>query len=360
MIIVDAHEDLAWNMLSFDRDYTRSVAQNRAREATGPVPGFVGQTLLGWSDWLEGEVGLIFATLYATPARRARPWARRVYHTPEEAHWLLREQLQLYQDLVATHADKFYLVTGRAGLETGLAEWAASSPGPRRVGLVLLIEGADGVRQPDELPYWFEQGIRIIGPAWTGTQYAGGTGEPGPFTDAGRVLLQRMAELGLILDISHLTEAGVEEALALYPGPIIASHSNARALLPDNAPERHLSDPTIRRLAERQGVIGVVLPNDFVKNGVSLADPRRLVTIDDVVDHIDYMSQLVGHISHLGLGSDFDGGFGLERVPTGLDSIADLGRIGEGLAKRGYTLAEIEAILGGNWLNFLRRTLPET
>jgi membrane dipeptidase len=243
-------------------------------------------------------------------------------------------------------------------LAAGLTEWVAASPEQRRVGLILLMEGADGVRQPEELAFWFYQGERNIAPAWIGTRYAGGTGEPGPFTPAGRVLLQEMAELGLILDLSHLAEEGVEEALASYPGPIMASHSNARALLLANQPDRHLSDQTIRRLAERGGVIGVVLPNDFIKNGITLADPKSKVTLTDVVTHIDHMSRLVGHTNHIGLGSDFDGGFGRAHTPAGLESVADLPRLGDALAEHGYSPNQVEAIMGGNWLSLLRRALP--
>ncbi len=75
MMIVDAHEDLAWNMVAFGRDYTQSVAQTRAREASTPIPGYVGEAMLGWPDWIQGGVGLVFATLYATQKRYARPWA---------------------------------------------------------------------------------------------------------------------------------------------------------------------------------------------------------------------------------------------------------------------------------------------
>lgn len=359
MMIVDAHEDLAWNMVAFGRDYTRSVAQTRAREANTPIPGYVGEAMLGWPDWIQGGVGLVFATLYATPKRWARPWATQYYATVDEAHRLLRNQLQLYHRLVDDHSDKFYLITSRATLAAGLTEWSEALPERRRLGLVLSIEGADGVRQPDELYFWFGQGVRIVGPAWSGTRYAGGTGEPGPFTDAGRTLLQVMADLGMILDLTHLTDEGVDEALDHYPGPIIASHSNARTLLLDNGPGRHLSDQAIRRIADRHGVIGVVLPKDFVKNGVSLTDSRQLVTVEDVVDQIDYMGQLVGHANHIGLGSDFDGGFGLEHVPTGLNSIADLPRIGEALNKRGFSSVDVENIMGGNWLKLLGRALPD-
>lgn len=359
MIIIDAHEDLAWNMLSFGRDYTQSVAQTRARESATGIPGQVGQAMLGWPDWPAGNVGVIFATLYACPARRrAGKLFTQCYNTPAQAHRLYQAQLQLYHRLVARHPDKFYLITSRAGLEAGLARWQTAPPDRRQVGLVLLMEGADGIRRPSEVGEWFAGGVRIVGPAWAATRYAGGTGEPGPFTAAGRALLAEMAKAGMILDLSHLAGESVEQALDSYPGPLVASHSNASALLPDNSPERHLSDSTIRQIARRQGVIGVVLPIDFVKNGVKLAGPREQVLLDDVAAHIDHMCQLVGHVRHIGLGTDLDGGFGLEHTPVGLNSVSDLPRLGEALDKRGYTAGEIEAILGGNWLNLLRRALP--
>ena len=81
MMNVDAHEDLAWNMVTFGRDYTRSVAQTRAREAGTPIPDYVGEAMLGWPDWIQGGVGLVFATLYATPERYARPWLTSFYET---------------------------------------------------------------------------------------------------------------------------------------------------------------------------------------------------------------------------------------------------------------------------------------
>jgi membrane dipeptidase len=360
MMIVDGHEDIAWNMLSFGRDYTRSVAQIRADEAGTPIPERVGQAMLGWPDWIEGNVGLAFATLYACPTRhRTEGRGTQYYDSIEEATHLYQAQLDLYDQLVARHADKFYLITCQADLVTGLAEWKNRPPQQRRLGLVLLMEGAEGVRDPGDLPDWFERGLRIVGLTWASTQYGGGSNEPGPLTDRGRELLTVMARLGMILDISHLADEAVDEALERYPGPVIASHSNVRALLPDNFPERHLRDQTIRRLAARRGVMGVVLPNDFVKNGVQLIDSRHLVRLDDVIDHIDYMCQLVGNARHVGLGSDLDGGFGLEQTPTGLDSVAHLAVLGEALARRGYTMADIELILGGNWLNLLRWALPE-
>ncbi|RME77374.1 MAG: peptidase M19 [Chloroflexi bacterium] len=359
MFIIDAHEDIAWNMAVLGRDYTRSVAWNRAREAGSDLPASVGQAMLGWPDWQAGQVAVVFATLYAAPCRHSLGPSRvRCYSSPQEAHQLYQAQLHLYHRLTRRYPDRFYLITSAADLSAGLAEWQASPPETRRLGLVILMEGADAIRHPDEVSDWYAAGVRIIGPAWAGTQYAGGTGEPGPFTAAGRSLLRQMAARQMILDLSHLAEEAVREALDSYPGPIIASHSNARALLPDNHPDRHLSDQTIRHLAERGGVIGVVLPIDFLKNGVRLGDPRQQVTLDDVVRHIDYLCQCTGSARYVGLGSDLDGGFGLEHSPVGIDSIADLPRIGDALVRRGYSPADIAAIMGGNWRSFLEENLP--
>lgn len=360
MLIIDAHEDIAWNMLTFGRDYTRPVAETRAREAGTAIVGQAGEAMLGWPEWLTGEVGIVFATLYASPAGSdcCVPPSRHTYRTAQEAHDICQAQLQLYRALVTTHPDKVYLITTQAELAAGVEQWR-QAPAERRVGLVLLMEGADAIREPAEVADWYAAGVRIVGPAWGRTRYAGGTGAPGPLTEAGRELLRHMAGLGMILDLSHLTEAGVDEALAGYPGPIIASHSNAQALLPHNSPERHLTDAAVRRLAEREGVIGVMLFNEFLQDGVKLGDPRQLVALDTVATHLDHYCQLVGHSRHLGLGSDFDGGFGRADVPPGLESIADLGRIGELLEQRGYTKADIEGIMGGNWLRLLHRTLPD-
>lgn len=362
MLIVDAHEDLAWNMLAFGRDYTRSVAETRATEAGTDLVADIGQALFGWPDWIEGNVGIVFATLYASRADcQLCGYAHsQVYQTPAEANHIFRQQLAAYHTLIAEHPDKFYLIKCQADLEAGLAAWEASPPEEQRVGLVLLMESAEGISQPAEVDNWFANGIRIIGPAWKGTRYTAGWGEPGGFTPLGRELLHHMAELEMILDLSHLSDEASDEALADYPGPIIASHSNARALLPGRYAARHLSDSMIRRLAEeRQGVIGIALFKPFVKDSVSMGDPRHLVTLEDVVVHIDHMAQLVGHTRHIGLGSDMDGGFGIEDVPVGIDSVAYLGRIGEALDRRGYSAEAVEGIMGGNWLRVLQGALPE-
>lgn len=358
-MIVDGHQDLGWNMVQFGRNYTRSVAETRALEAGQPVLVQNGNSMLGWPDWIEGGVGLIFAVLYAGPARRKqKPWDDVIYETAEQAHALYREQLDLYRQLVEDHSDKFRLILDQGDLREHLAEWD-QAPDRRRLGLVLLMEGADGVREPAEIEWWMEQGIRIVGPAWAGTRYSGGTTEPGPLTALGFELLDRMAGLGLILDISHLAEEAARQALERYSGVILASHSNPRRLLMNSRyPDRHLSDEVIDLLADRDGTTGIVLGNSFLKDGWTKGDPREQVGMEQVVTAMEYVAQRTGTARHIGLGSDFDGGFGRESVPTAFDSIRDLGLIGQALRDRGWDSDAVEGVLGGNWLRLLRAGLP--
>jgi membrane dipeptidase len=356
-MIVDGHEDLAWNIQTFGRDYTRPVSESRAIELGSATVERNGQTLLGWPDWMDGDVGLVFGVLFASPEwSKVGSWEVVSYADPAEAHRLYWSQLDLYRRLADEDGDHFRLIESQPALREHKLAWES---GQRRLGLVLLIEGAEGVREPAELEAWFERGIRIIGPAWDRTRYAGSCYDPGPLTPAGRDLLDVWADLGGILDLSHLAEQAALQALDAFPGTIIASHANVRRLVPHSRyPERQLSDEVIRRLIERNGVIGVVLANHFLKDGWTKGDPKESVTLEHVVDHIDAICQLAGDAMHVGLGSDFDGGFGLAQVPAEIESVSDLPKVGTALARRGYTEGDILKVLGDNWIRVLDGCLP--
>jgi membrane dipeptidase len=222
------------------------------------------------------------------------------------------------------------------------------------------MEGADGIRDPDELREWWDLGLRMLGLAWMGTRYCGGTREPGPLTDEGRKLLSALSDFNFILDLSHMDEASALESLDRYEGPMMASHANCGALMQGADTNRHLPDRVIQGLIERGGVIGSVPFNTFLKVGWSRASGSRReeVPLDAYVAHIDHVCQLAGNSLHAGIGSDLDGGFGLQSVPMGLESIADLQNISAKLIERGYSESDVENILGGNWLRFLRKHLP--
>jgi membrane dipeptidase len=362
MIVVDAHEDLAWNVLTFGRDYLRSVSETRALEQHTPIPTQNGTVLLGWDEWLRGSVGVIFATLFASPTRwKYGEWDTLSYADREDARRLYLKNLVVYQRLFERHPDKFCLIRNQGDLRRSLETREDGPEGSAPIGLVLLMEGAEAIRKPDELGTWFESGLRILSLSWAGNQYAGGTHEPGPITPMGFTLLERMAELGMILDLSHLPDEAVRKALDVYPGGIIASHSNPLRRLPGHeSPERHLTDEAIIRIAERDGVIGTVVYNPFIKDKWDISLGREAVMIEDVAVMIDYVCQLIGDADHIGFGTDFDGGFGLEHIPQGLDSIADLQKIGTALSERGYSQVEVEGVLGMNWLRLLENGLSET
>jgi membrane dipeptidase len=360
-LIVDAHEDLAYNMLTFGRDYTRSVAETRRIEiASGSeAPLHNGQTLLGWPEYQSGRVAVVFGTLFATPVRRKTDaWDKQAYSDPNQAHQLYRTQLDKYHELADRFPDLFTFIATRADLETVLTDWADPAHSNHPVGLVPLMEGAEGVRSPSELNEWWEAGLRMIGLAWAGTRFCGGTRDPGPLTEEGRFMLKAMADFGFTLDLSHMDELSARQSLDLYEGPVIASHANAAALLPGYEGNRHLPDDVIRGLIAREGVIGVIPFCQFLDAGWKKGDPREAITLETLAAHVDHICQMAGDARHVGLGSDFDGGFGLNSVPAGIDTIADLQKLGPILGMKGYNNEEVAAILGLNWLRHLRTYLP--
>jgi membrane dipeptidase len=350
--IVDAHEDVAWNALVLGRDVRRSALETRHLEEDTDVPQRGGLCMVGLPEWLSGGVAVVFGTTFIAPARRGSPDPH-TYTTADEAHDLAQAQLDFYHRL-AGESDQVALVESRADLDGVLTSWESGTP---QVGIVPLMEGADPIREPAEAESWFEQGVRLVGLSWqAGSRYAGGNLAPGPLTDAGRELLAVMAGLGLILDVSHLAEESLFEAVDRFEGRIVATHANPRARVPG---PRQLSDGMIRRLAGREGIIGIALYNPFLRPGWTRGDAKARVTVTDVAAAVDHVCQVVGDAAHVGLGSDLDGCFGAENAPAEIDTVADLGRIGPALGELGYGREDVAAVLGGNWLRLLRTALPE-
>jgi len=362
-LIIDAHQDLAWNMVNLGRDYTRSAYDIRQDEKNSPIPAFNGNALLGWPQYQQARVALVFGTLFCTPRRRdTGQYPVDVYETPQEAHACYRRNLDAYLRLTDQHPDKFRLILNQSDLAAHFTAWEAhleqdQDPAPP-VGIVILMEGADGIQQPDEVEQWFDWGVRLIGPAWAGTRYCGGTREPGPLTQEGYALLDRMADLGMILDISHMDHLSARQALDAYPGQVIASHSNAEALISGIPINRHLKDETIHQLIEREGVMGIVPVNHFLNWHWRDQGGKMAVGLDKYVAQIDYVCQIAGDTRHAAIGTDFDGGFGVEFVPREIDTIADLPKLIPLLTEKGYNQDDIKRILSGNWLRILRNNLP--
>ena len=157
----------------------------------------------------------------------------------------------------------------------------------------------------------------------------------------------------MILDLSHMADDAVWQALERYGGPIIASHTNCRVILPT---DRHFTDDQIRAAAQRDVVIGVVLHNGFLVAGWKRE--QGPVELDAVLRHLDHVRELVGDARHSGIGSDFDGGAGNQSTPRPFDTVADLGALADGLRAHDYSEDEISGILGGNFLRTFTGALP--
>lgn len=331
MKLFDAHLDLAWNA-HLGRDLRLELDELRRSD---PVAG---QTAgVTFPELRQAGLAGCFATLFACPASPEYPGG---YTDPAGARRQALGQLDQYRRW--QDAGELRLVGSRAGLARHLREWEPGQP----PGVLLLMEGADPLAGPDDLPFWQGAGVGLIGLAWGRTGYAGGTNAPGPLTDRGRELLGAMRELGVAQDVSHLDDQSFPEALELQP-LTVASHSNSRALVAGN---RHFSDEMAKGIAERGGVIGLVGHSKFIRPGWEDGDPRA--TFGEWAAHARHYAALLGADlcgwEHVGLGSDLDGGFGSEKTPQGLERYPDLTGLLEELP------AEVRpGVAGGHWQAWL-------
>ncbi len=350
MLIFDAHLDLALNAIEWNRDLTRPIDEIRKREfALRDKPGRgVGTVCL--PEMRRGGIGLCVATLLARIDLGASP----VFGWNSQAQAWAMTQAQLAWYRAMEEAGELVQIRNATDLKNHLALLkSATSNAP--IGCVLSLEGADSLISLAHLERAWEQGLRAIGPAHYGPgAYAFGTDSTGGFNARGKDLLKEIARLGLILDVTHLSDECFWEALDFFSGPLWASHHNCRALVPH---QRQLSDEQIKALIARGAVIGAALDAWMLVPGWvrGKTTPQSSgVTLEHVADHIDHICQLAGNSMLAGIGSDLDGAFGREQSPGDLDTIADLSRIADILKKRGHSPADIERIAHGNFIRALR------
>jgi membrane dipeptidase len=323
-LIVDGHLDLAYNALVDGRDYTRSALAIRAEEAGGPIETSNGRCMVGLPELLAGDVRLIIATLFAMPRSEAGK-GECGYVNQHGAHEQALAQLGIYRRWAA-EVDEIDLVRTAADLD--LQEG--------RLGIALQIENADCIRTLADLEVFYEAGVRMIGPAWM----ADNAYVIGGLTREGRELVDEMSRLRMCLDVSHLSDGGIGLAAMRHDGMIVASHANPRRALMDG---RQLPDFAIKTIAERDGVVGIM--------PVAWALPAN--TMDGLCEAIEAVAEVAGSARHVAIGSDYDGGFGSEQTPDGLDTVGDHRKIGEALAARGWSADDVAGVLGGNWLRVL-------
>jgi membrane dipeptidase len=352
MFIVDAHLDLAMNAMEWNRDLRQPVATLRNRETGLTDKPDRGNATVSLPDLRRGNMGLVVATQiarYAAPGNPLPGW-----QSPQQAWAQTQAQRTWYETM--TEAGEMTPITDLASLEKHLAHWHDGTPNETKpIGYILSLEGADSLITVGYVERAYQYGLRAIGPAHYGPgRYAQGTDTAGLMGPTGHDLLAEMERLNIILDATHLCDDSFWDALDHFNGPVWASHTNCRTLVNHN---RQFSDDQIRELIRRDSVIGgaldawMLVPN-WVR-GQSTPEAMNC-TLATMIDHLDHICQLAGSSRHIGIGSDLDGAFGTEQCPADLDTIADLQNIPTLLRQRGYSDADIEQVMHGNWLRFLR------
>jgi membrane dipeptidase len=356
-LIIDSHLDLSWNALGWDRDLTLTLAEMNAAESGMSDHAARGRATTSLPEMRTAGVAVCLATLLArvkpeVPAEQRASRRSLDHGHPAAAYATARGQLAYYRHL-ETIGEMAFLVTA-GDLQRHWERWRQATSERLPVGIILAMEGADPIVAPAQAEHWWGDGLRSLSLAHYGpSRYAVGTGTSGPLTAAGRQLLAEMERLGMILDVTHLSEPGFTEALELFSGPVMASHNNCRALVPG---DRQFSDEQIRRLVQRDTVIGVAMDAWMLRPG--WATSHQTVGLDAVCDHIDHICQLSGDCRHVAIGSDLDGGYGTEQTPSELETIADLQRLAGSLSARGYADEAIDAVFHNNWLHFFSKYLP--
>ncbi|MDF1823152.1 MAG: membrane dipeptidase [Verrucomicrobiales bacterium] len=355
MLIFDAHLDLSMNALEWNRDYTRPLSEIRAREAGMSDRIDRNNNTVCFPEMHKGHVGICVATIlarYVKPGNPLRGW-----HSPEQAWAQTQGQLAWYRAM--EERGKLSPITTLADLNAAVELWKDGPSADSAISYLLSLEGADSLVTLKHVERAYENGLRAIGPANFGPgTYAQGTRATGGIGAKGADLLREMYRLEMILDVSHLCDDSYRESLDVFQGKVWASHSNCRELVPH---ERQFTDEQLRELIERGAVIGTSANAWMLVPGwvLSRTTPGEAqVKIAHLADHIDHICQLSGNSLHAGIGSDLDGGFGLEESPMDLNSIADMQVLPGILQSRGYSHEDITNIMHGNFLRFLREALP--
>jgi len=347
VLTFDGHLDLSLNAVNWDRNLDLDVYEIREREAQMAEKGRACGTVT-LPELRKAEMAVCLATVIDRTARPGSPASGSACQ--EISYAKAQGQMAYYRVLEAQ--GKIRILTDWPTLDSHFRAWQQRGV-QEPLGFILSMEGADPIVWPDQVHHWYAQGMRVVGPSHYGVSaYAYGTGTQGGLTDLGRALLGEMDAAGMILDLTHLSEPAFWESLERFPGRVLASHNNCRALVPG---DRQFSDEQLKAIFARDGVIGVALDAWMLYPGWIIGQTSNtVVTMEAVAEQIDHICQLAGTARYVGIGSDLDGGYGTEQCPCDLNTIADLQKIPGLLHKRGYAEADIEAVMHGNWLRYFR------
>lgn len=368
MLIFDGDYPMAYGAVDLDRDLTLPIEDVRADS-----PGRIShnkwpdqQTMASLPEMRRGGVA---GALVKVVGRIRKPdgliWG---YRTADIAYAAAQAHLAYYR--VLESRGELRILSTRNKFREHMAEWESTDDhSGLPVGVVIGMEGADPISWPEQAREWWADGLRVVSLSHYGTSnysHGTGTGTKGGLFPTAKKLLEEMDKLGILLDITHTSDTSAREALEIYGGPILASHQNCRGLTQG---ERQFPDDLIQAVIERHGVLGHSMDTWMLyKGGTNWANiPSRRdvfakedVTLEDFVDHVDYVCQMAGNSLHSGIGGDTDGQGGREGAPYEIDTVADYSKVAEFLSKRGYTTEDVANIMFRNWQRFYERVLPAT
>ena len=353
-LIVDSHLDLAFSALQLNRDLTQPAATVRTYDSHSTLHSF-GSCTVTLPELHRGHVGIVFGTVMSRVDPNDR-WTGTGMFCQAQCYAIGRGHLAYYEALARAGAINF--IRTRQDLDHSVTSWS-SPTAETPIGLVLAMESADPILNPDAVSQWHDWGLRMVGIAHYGKNtYSHGTSTEGGLLPPARPLLQALGKSGIAVDMTHLTDQAFWEVLDIHGGLVAASHHNCRSLVPG---QRQLTDAMIKAIAERNGVIGTSLDawmlDPHWRRETPACDQQTQATLESVANHMDHIAQLTGSIHHCGIGSDLDGGFGTEQAPSDLNTIADLQKLSTILSRRGYNQADMRAVLSQNWIDFLHRLL---
>ena len=223
------------------------------------------------------------------------------------------------------------------------------------IAAVLHMEGAEAIdSELHALEVFHQAGLRSLGPVWSRPTIFGhgvpfrypSTGDTGPgLTDAGKALVRACNELGIAIDLSHMTEKGFWDVARLSRKPLIASHSNVHAICPH---ARNLTDKQLAAIAESDGLVGLNFATCFLRPDGQIGENTP---IELMLRHLDYLIEKVG-VTHVGFGSDFDGA----KVPEEIGDVTGLPALLAAMRRHGYDEATIGRISHNNWIDVLDRS----
>jgi membrane dipeptidase len=245
------------------------------------------------------------------------------------------ELISAFDEALARHPEQITHARTVAEIET------AGQAG--KIAAVLAIEnGGDAIEGiPERVDDLYARGVRMMGLTWNQANAMGDgvlESRHGGLTNAGRQMLERMEDLRIIIDVSHLSEPTFWDVLDATRGPLVASHSDATTVCDHR---RNLTDAQLRALARRGGVVGINFYPAFLGEA----------TLDRVIAHIEHMVDVMGP-DHIALGSDFDG---ISQVPAGLEDVSRMPNVTQALLARGYSVPDISKILGANALRLFKQ-----